>query len=374
VTVYGWDASHYDRNRFGKPLDLAAARAAGIVLFTHKATEGTTIRDAYLGESLTAARAAGIPVLGAYVVPRTAASVADTGARFLSYLDQAVPWWRTHPAFVLQVDTEIWSSHGVVYDAVSPVKGEQLCAWLRDHTDKFVIHYAPRWAYHDTIPGTTPLWSSSYGTNPTGSPAAVYPGDAGPGWTAYSGRVPLLWQFGSNTTIGPHHECDANAYRGTLAQLLTAVGGKLPPEDTVTTPVDLTYSPRPKPAPVGDRAAATLLADLWGQEILSGSPVDGAKSPRTQLLAEVHAATIPIADQHAQEMTAISALTTAVTELAVQIAATQQPTSLDPAVLAAIVQPLGLAIAGALIDGLGQLIAAKTPGPVVADGDATPTV
>jgi GH25 family lysozyme M1 (1,4-beta-N-acetylmuramidase) len=297
MTLFGWDASHFDRERFGRPLDMAAARAAGVAYFTHKASEGRSYRDRYLGESLTAARNAGITILGAYVVPRTAGTVAEQGTNFLAALDAAVPWWQSHPLFVLQVDTEIWSRDGVVYDAVSPAKGEQLCQWLRDHTDKFVIHYAPRWAYHDSIPGSTPLWSSSYGTNPAAAPAAVYPGDAGSGWLRYSGRTPLLWQFGSKTIIGPHHTCDANAYRGTLAQLSAIINPTLQEAPMTTTPVDLTYDPRTKPAPVGNRSAATLIADLWGQEVNGGSPVDGAQSARTKALNELRAAVIEIRDR-----------------------------------------------------------------------------
>jgi hypothetical protein len=64
MTIFGWDASDFDWDR--GPMDLGAARAAGIDFFTHKATEGTEIRHRHYGETLERARAAGVPFLGAY--------------------------------------------------------------------------------------------------------------------------------------------------------------------------------------------------------------------------------------------------------------------------------------------------------------------
>lgn len=50
---------------------------------------------------------------------------------------------------------------------------------------------------------------------------------------------------------------------------------------------DLDYTPRDRPKAVGDRAAATLLADVWGQEQTGKSPVDGAPSFRTRQLDDI---------------------------------------------------------------------------------------
>ena len=51
--------------------------------------------------------------------------------------------------------------------------------------------------------------------------------------------------------------------------------------------MDLDYTPRERPRAVGDRAAATLLADVWGQEQSGKSPVDSAPSFRTRQLTSI---------------------------------------------------------------------------------------
>jgi hypothetical protein len=206
-------------------MDVGAAVRDGIVFFTHKATEGTRIQHVHYGEALNRARAAGVPCLGAYMIPRTPGNnghgpIAQQVSYFLAYLNAQTPWWRSTPQFFIQVDTEHWG-----YDDVAPQYGVEACALLRGQTGKWVIHYAPRWAYGDTIPGNDPLWASSYGTNPAVPYRQAYPGDNSSGWTPYSGRVPTFLQYGSRLTIGSQSGCDANAFRGTLDQLRVLIIG-----------------------------------------------------------------------------------------------------------------------------------------------------
>jgi hypothetical protein len=234
MTVFGWDASDYDWSRGS--MNIAAAAAEGIVFFTHKATEGTRTVHAYYQRALNEARAAGIEFLGAYIVVRTPGnggngSVRDQVEFFLTRLDSQTPWWRSHPGFFLQVDLEHWSnSSGFVYDAVAPTYGIEACDLLHG-TDKWVVLYAPKWAYGDSIGGDVPLWSSAYGTNPAARYRDAYPGDGGAGWQKYSGREPVFWQYGSRLTIGSQPTCDANAYRGTLDELRALITGKEPDMD-----------------------------------------------------------------------------------------------------------------------------------------------
>jgi hypothetical protein len=206
-------------------MNVAAAVGDGIVFFTHKATEGTKTQHVHYGEALNRARAAGMPCMGAYMIPRTPGnnghgSIQQQVAYFLAYLDSQTPWWRPTREFFIQVDTEHWG-----YDDVSPQYGAQACALIRSQTGKFVIHYAPRWAYGDTIPGDDPLWASSYGSNPSLPYRQAYPGDNSSGWAPYSGRTPTILQFGSRLTIGSQPTCDGNAFRGTLDQFRALVVG-----------------------------------------------------------------------------------------------------------------------------------------------------
>ena len=227
MTLFGWDASGFDWSR--GPVSLAAAYADGIRMFTHKATEGTRVRHTQFGEAMSRARAVSMPYVGAYIVPRTPGNgghgtVAAQVKYFLDYVSASAPWWREYPGWFWQVDLEHWSNSGGVYDAVSPAVGLETCNRLED-TGWPVVLYAPEWAYGDSIGGSVPLWESQYGSNPAVPYRQAYPGDSSSRWKPYSGRTPLVLQFGSRTIIGGQRDCDANAIRDEVAwrRLFTGV-------------------------------------------------------------------------------------------------------------------------------------------------------
>lgn len=221
-TLFGWDASDYDWQR--GPMDLAAAARDGISFFTHKATEGGSTRHRYYGEALRRARDAGIPVLGAYHVVRSSPSPQAQADFFLSYLDSQTPWWREWPCFFLQVDLEKWP-----YDAVPASAGEAFADIAGRAAGRPAVIYASRGQYGDQLNGTShELWNANYGSNIEDHFRDVYAArgaDSGAGWAAYSGRVPMFWQYGSRTTIGTQTICDANAFRGTLPELIARLNG-----------------------------------------------------------------------------------------------------------------------------------------------------
>lgn len=226
MTLFGVDCSDFDWTR--GPMDVAGIARDGISFLTHKATEGTRTVHGHLADALNRARAAGISVLGAYHVPRTPGnnghgSVSAQVDFFLSHLDGAVPWWRGHPAFFLQVDLEHWP-----YDAVAPAVGVDFADQLKARVGNGVILYAPRWAYGDSIPGSYPLWASDYGANPTTNYRSAYPGDDSGRWRPYSGRTPAILQYGSKLTVGDQPGCDVNAFRGSLADLYRLIGAGTP--------------------------------------------------------------------------------------------------------------------------------------------------
>jgi GH25 family lysozyme M1 (1,4-beta-N-acetylmuramidase) len=219
VTLFGWDASDFDWSR--GPMDLGAAKADGITWFTHKATESTNVRHVHLADALTRARSAGFEFLGAYHVIRSSPSVDAQVNYFLGTLDQQVPWWRDFPGFMLQVDLELWS-----YDQVSASTGIAFANALVAAQPKKVITYASRGMYGNSLVGLpTPLWNAAYGTDPAVHYRQAYPGDNGIGWTPYSGQTPVMWQYGSRLTIGSQPGCDANAFRGSLADLRQLITG-----------------------------------------------------------------------------------------------------------------------------------------------------
>ena len=234
MTIYGWDASHYD----AVP-DVARVISEGFAFMTHKA--GGDASDAELAAWWTAikarrttqimlddggepyfADAQGRPGIlpGAYWVlyPGSASSRADA---FLARLDSQCPGWRDGP-FILQADCEIWN--GDV--STKPGKGDikAFCDRLRLKAAKYMpIVYASKGQYGDSLAGLGyPLWNARYSVSDrTGTASGLYAAalDAGSGWSTYSGQTPAIWQFTSSATIAGQSTCDANAFRGTAADL-----------------------------------------------------------------------------------------------------------------------------------------------------------
>jgi GH25 family lysozyme M1 (1,4-beta-N-acetylmuramidase) len=229
VTLYLWDASDYDWSR--GPMDLNAAKADGLTGFTHKATEATWIKHNHTGDALNRARNAGIEFIGAYHVVRSTDTAAQV-AYFLAYLDQVVPWWRDFPGFFLQIDLEKWP-----YDAVTASTGIDFANKLVAAQPKWVVMYASRGQYANQLTGCpVPLWNAAYGTNPQlhypegyttwHSSSGPNGGDTSTNWNAYSGLVPVFWQYGSQLRIGSQPGCDANAFRGSVADLRALISGQ----------------------------------------------------------------------------------------------------------------------------------------------------
>ena len=218
--IFGWDASDYDHDRGMRAAHLAAAAGEGIAFFVHKATEQTPSgvhRHARFGEKVAAARDAGIPFLGAYVVARTGVPEEDQASTAVAFVREQAPFLLdgTTRSF-WQVDLEHWP-----YDKVDAAVGDRLAGALEASTGRRAVLYAPRWAYGDGVPGTRPLWNSDY--RGSGAPAdfreqwaRIAAGTANRGFDPMSGRVPRILQYASDATIGGQHTCDANVFPGTV--------------------------------------------------------------------------------------------------------------------------------------------------------------
>jgi hypothetical protein len=230
-----WDTSHHDYPR--GPMDVAAAKADGICAVTAKCAEGHHFfQDTMYRTTMDRARAAGMPLLGPYFVNHPG-TVTDQVDWFIALVEQLTPWWRECPGWFWQIDAEQFA-----YMSRAPnlaeinAFGDLLCSRLQLPATR-VVAYAPRWLYGDTLRGLRyELWASAYGTNPAVPYRQAYPGDQSVRWVPYSGQSPLLLQYGSQTTIGSQHTCDASAYRGTVAQLLAAITGSTSGGGTMAEP------------------------------------------------------------------------------------------------------------------------------------------
>lgn len=191
--------------------------AEGFRFITHKA--GGDRDDPEIGAWWNGVQGLGRDVLlGAYWVQYPGSPTGRADA-FLARLDSQCPGWRARDAFLLQVDCEKWNGDPATMPGRTDIKA--FCARLVARTGgKYrPVVYAPKWAYGDTLTGLGfPLWASSY-VSGSGAASALYPGDTSARWAAYSGQTPAILQFTSSATIAGQSTCDANAFRGTLAQL-----------------------------------------------------------------------------------------------------------------------------------------------------------
>lgn len=218
MTIFGWDTSHYDYDRGS--VDLRAAKADGMVFVTAKIGEGSSNTDPRFDDTVTRARDAGIEFIGAYYVVHTT-NPAGQADRCIALADQLAPWWCSYPGWFWQGDFEHWPT-----DFPPPSACKTFCDRLVERTGRRVIAYASHGQYGDTLAGLGhPLWNANYGTNPIGHYRELYPGDGSSRWSAYSSQVPVLLQYGSNTRIGTQSTCDANAFRGSVADFRTLING-----------------------------------------------------------------------------------------------------------------------------------------------------
>jgi hypothetical protein len=209
MTIYGWDMSHYDAPSIGD------AVSEGFVFITHKV--GGDVLDDEIDAWWSSVKKLGADVLlGAYWVlyPGSPTSRADA---FLARLDVTCPGWRSRP-FILQVDCEKWNNNADTMPSKADIK--TFCDRLVAKCPKLrPVVYAPKWVYGDKLTGLGyPLWESAY-VSGAGVASKLYPGDNSSKWAAYSGQIPEILQFTSSATIAGQTTCDANAYRGTFAQL-----------------------------------------------------------------------------------------------------------------------------------------------------------
>jgi GH25 family lysozyme M1 (1,4-beta-N-acetylmuramidase) len=227
MTIFGWDASHYDGS-LNKTI-LARAKSEGIAFFTHKIGEGLSNTDTTAQSALNAARDVGIRVIGGYYFIHSGDMVAQA-ARCISLADRYVPWWRTFGGWFWQTDAETDTSGQLP----SPSEVKLFSDTLASRTGKRVVVYASHGQYGDRLRGLGhPLWNANYPSDRKAGFKSLYPGDSYSGWSPYSGQTPIIAQYTSSATIAGLTTCDANAYRGTIDQLLAAIGGH-PTGDDVT--------------------------------------------------------------------------------------------------------------------------------------------
>ncbi|MFE9960575.1 GH25 family lysozyme [Micromonospora sp. NPDC005299] len=271
--VWGWDASNHDWGRGA--MDLQAARAAGVSFFTHKVSEGSDWLDSHYKEAMDRARAARIPVVGAYHVlyPGDAKSQAKF---FFDQVNAKTPWHKDVP-FIWQCDAEKFDNMVREPNRIEIIDFLDELKRLAGGKGYFIA-YAPRWLYGDSLkPFPYDLWASDY----TGSGAPrpfkeQYQGVPAASWQAFSGRKPTILQFASDAVTGTQPTTDANRFAGSLADLINLTAN---PDSSQPAPPMPVVAPAMGAVPSGDGLAAELrrLSELLSSGALTAQEFAVAK-------------------------------------------------------------------------------------------------
>ncbi|MBW8804480.1 MAG: glycoside hydrolase [Catenulisporales bacterium] len=213
MTIFGPDISSYQAG-----LDLSRLADASFVLA--KTTEGTYYTDADYQGWRSQARALGLPFIWYHFLsgedPHAQAqhTLAHAGDSSLPGMLDAEPAGSFSPSLA-QMVAYTDAAHSVGLN-------------LR-------LLYLPHWYWQQMgSPNLTALRtrglslvSSSY-PGGSGSAPRLYPGDAASGWNSYGGMAPLLYQF-TNQASDAGRPLDYNAFRGTVGELIAALGASPAP-------------------------------------------------------------------------------------------------------------------------------------------------
>ena len=119
--------------------------------------------------------------------------------------------------------------------------------------------YFPHWYWQELgSPALTPFISRTM--HLVSSDYTAY-SDTGPGWAAYGGMTPAVWQYTSGATFSGHNPVDMNAYKGTIAQFKALV------TDSPAPPPDPTF-----PAPKNLHVGGVTVTLNWDPATLEGKP------------------------------------------------------------------------------------------------------
>ena len=231
----------------------AGVSFSGVPIAMVKATEGTNYTNPDYGPAKLRARQAGAFFCAYHFLQ------AGNGA---AQADHAYSVVGSTP---LMLDMETETLHGIT-SKPSVADAADFVSRYRAHGGIIYLLYLPRWYWASLgSPSLAPL--IELGMLLVSSNYTSY-SDSGPGWNAYGGMVPVVWQYTDNATLNGVNPVDFNAYQGTLAQFQSQV----------------TTGAQPGSEPVlreGDTGAAvkTLQTRLnaWGATLV----VDGDFGPAT---------------------------------------------------------------------------------------------
>lgn len=223
MVMFGLDISHHQ----DLALDLARCKREGISFIFLKATEGNGFTDSEFTANLAEARRAGLMV-AAYHYVKGDVSASSQVAHIARTIPKNVP-----------VIPDVEAGGGWI------ALTREFITRLREAGYRVPLLYLPKWYWQQIgsppLAGLPPLWASRYPDNVVGTLADEWDDVPSSYWTGHGGLPVAVLQFTSSARIAGHAPLDANAYRGTPAQLAALLGGE------VETDMDLTELRKWKP-------------------------------------------------------------------------------------------------------------------------------
>lgn len=225
MVMFGLDISHHQ----DLALDLARCKREDIDFIFLKATEGNSFVDDEFAANLAEARRAGL-LVAAYHYVRGNVSAAAQVAHIAKYVPKSVP---------VIPDTEDGGGE-------LPLTRE-LITKMRAAGYRVPLMYLPKWYWQQigspSMAGLPPLWASRYPDMVQGSIQDEWADVPASYWTGYGGLSVSVLQFTSSAAVAGHAPLDANAFRGTAAQLAALFGGTVEEDDMQ--PTDAVKDPGP---------------------------------------------------------------------------------------------------------------------------------
>ncbi|MFJ4653843.1 glycoside hydrolase family 25 protein [Nocardia sp. NPDC088792] len=208
MTLYGIDIS----NNNSPTLNLNQVAQEGFSWAEAKVSEGDYFQDTTWPGYLSAAQAAGLPIIG-YHYAIASCSPASQVRTFLGNAGGA------------QVMIDFEANSGTITDYWSLVDAFNAAGV------QVVLSYLPAWYWQQIgepdlsqVPG---LVASNF-PGGSGYASSIYlgaGGDAGPGWAPYGGSTPIIWQFTDSARVAGS-SVDADAFRGSASELAAVLTGQ----------------------------------------------------------------------------------------------------------------------------------------------------
>jgi GH25 family lysozyme M1 (1,4-beta-N-acetylmuramidase) len=204
MTIFYPDVSSYQ----------AGISFAGCVIAVAKATEGT----GYINPDYASAKV----------------RAANAGAYFCAYhflhagngVGQAQHAFATVGGGVpLMIDFEPeYNANGTIASAPQISDAVAFINEYRSQGGTTHLLYLPHWYWQGNLGSASLASVADLGMLLVSSDYTTY-SDTGPGWAAYGGMTPVIWQYTSSATLNGVKNVDMNAYKGTVADFTAAASG-----------------------------------------------------------------------------------------------------------------------------------------------------